>query len=145
VVQAVAEGDGVVSEPETIRLDWTDDGSPGIQDDQPALWQWSHQLGTTKEAYDFLHRMQKWDATAKGPRVTVDSDEWVDLSFDQEMEVDGETLEETTDYVRGLIDDGEVSLDVDALHFERGQQLRDWAEDAKTELNPEKVKQYALD
>jgi hypothetical protein len=85
--------------------------------------------------------MQKWDATAKGPRVTVDGDEWVDLSFDQEMEVDGETLEEATEYVRGLIDDGEVSLDVDALHFERGQQLRDWAEDAKTELNPDEVQQ----
>jgi len=65
----------------------------------------------------------------------------VDLSFDQEMEVDGETLEEATEYVRGLIDDGEVSLDVDALHFEHGQQLRDWAEDAKTELNPEEVQQ----
>jgi hypothetical protein len=85
--------------------------------------------------------MQKWDATAKGPRVTVDGDEWVDLSFDQEMEVDGETLEEATEYVRGLIDDGDVSLDVDALHFERGQQLRDWAEDAKTELNPDEVQQ----
>jgi hypothetical protein len=141
VVQAVAEGDGVVSEPETIRLDWTDDGSPGIQDDQPAVWQRSHQLGTTKEAYDFLNRMQKWDATAKGPRVTVDSDDWVELAFDQDMEVDGETLEEATEYVRGLIDDGEVSLDVDALHFERGQQLRDWAEDAKTELNPDEVQQ----
>ena len=85
--------------------------------------------------------MQKWDATAKGPRVTVDGDEWVDLSFDQEMEVDGETLEEATEYVRGLIDDGEVSLDVDALHFERGQQLRDWAGDAKTELDPDEVQQ----
>jgi len=141
VVQAVAEGDGVVSEPETIRLDWTDDGSPGIQDDQPALWQRPHQLGTTKEAYDFLNRMQKLDATAKGPRITVDSDDWVELAFDQDMEVDGETLEEATEYVRGLIDDGEVSLDVDALHFERGQQLRDWAEDAKTELNPDEVQQ----
>jgi hypothetical protein len=141
VVQAVAEGDGVVSEPEKIRLDWTDDGSSGIQDDQPALWQRSHQLGTTKEAYDFLNRMQKWDAMAKGPRVTVDSNDWVELAFDQDMEVDGETLEEATEYVRGLIDDGEVSLDVDALHFERGQQLRDWAEDAKTELNPDEVQQ----
>lgn len=34
-----------------------------------------------------------------------------------------------------------MALDVDALHFERGQQLRDWAEDAKTELNPEEVQQ----
>jgi hypothetical protein len=141
VVQAVAEGDGVVSEPETIRLDWTDDGWSGIQDDQPALWQRSHRLGTTKETYDFLNRMQKWGATAKGPRITVDSDEWVELAFDQDMEVDGETLEEATEYVRGLIEGGEVSLDVDALHFERGQQLRDWAEDAKTDLNPDEVEQ----
>ncbi|MCS3700351.1 hypothetical protein GGQ20_001660 [Salinibacter ruber] len=141
VVQAVAEGDGVVSEPEKIRLDWTDDGSPGIQDDQPALWKQSHQLGTTKEAYDFLNRMQKWDAVAKGPRITVDSDEWVELAFDQEMEIGGERLEEATEYVRGLIDDGEVSLNVDALRFERGQQLRDWAEDAKADLNPDEVEQ----
>lgn len=141
VVQAVADRDSVMSEPETIRLDWTDDGSPGIEDDQPALWQRSHQLGTTKKAYDFLNRMQKWEAVAKGPRVTVDGDEWVDLSFDQEMEVDGETLEEATEYVRGLIDDGEVRLDVDALRFKRGQQLRDWAEDTRTELNPEEVRQ----
>ncbi|MFB6247413.1 MAG: DUF499 domain-containing protein [Salinibacter sp.] len=141
VVQAVAEEDGVVSEPEAIRLDWTDDGSAAIQDDQPALWKKSHQLGTTKESYDFLRRMQKLGATAKGPRITIDGKEWVDLSFDQNMEVDGETLEEAAEYVRGLIEEGEVTLNVEALQFDSGQQLRDWAEDAKTDLNPDEVEQ----
>jgi hypothetical protein len=141
VVQAVGEGDGVVSEPESIRLDWTDNGGAGIQDDQPALWKKQHQLGTTKEAYDFLRRMQKIGVTAKGPRITIDGEEWVDLSFDQSMEVDGETLEDAAEYVRGLIDEGEVTLSVDALRFERGQQLRDWTEDAKTDWNPDEVEQ----
>ena len=57
------------------------------------------------------------------------------------MEVDGETLEEAAEYVRGLIEEGEVTLNVEALQFDSGQQLRDWAEDAKTDLNPDEEEQ----
>jgi hypothetical protein len=85
--------------------------------------------------------MKKHQAHARGPKVTVNGEEWVELATDPSMEMSGETLEEVVDYVRGLIDEGEVSLFVDALRFETGRRLTDWTEDAKVDLNPEEVQQ----
>jgi hypothetical protein len=141
VVQAVPDGDGIVSEPRKIRIDWDEESGFDLDEQQPATWQKPHENTTTQGTYDFLGRMKKCQAHARGPRVTVNGEEWVELATDPGMEMSGETLEEVVDYVRGLIDEGEVSLFVDALRFETGQQLTDWTDDAKVDLNPEEVQQ----
>jgi hypothetical protein len=143
VVQAIAEKNGIVSEPRKVRIDWTTDEGFEIDDDEPAVWRKSRRYTTTKEAYDFLKRMKKWSAKAEAPRVSIsiNNNEWVDLSFGPSMMLDDETLERAVEQVRRLVDEGEVSLDVAALRFETGQHLTDWAEDAKIELNPDEVQQ----
>ena len=141
VVQAVPDGDGIVAEPRTIRIDWDDKAGFDLDEQQPATWQKTQENTTTQGTYAFLDRMKKHEVRAKGPRVTVNGEAWVELATDPDMEMSGERLEEVVDYVRGLIDEGEVSLSVDALRFETGQRLADWTEDAKVDLDPEEVQQ----
>jgi hypothetical protein len=141
VVQAVPDGNGIVAEPRKIRIDWDDEAGFSLDEEKPATWQRAHEKTTTQGTYDFLHQMKKHRAHARGPRVTVTGDEWVELSTDPNMEMSGEALEEVVDYVRSLIDEGEVGLSVDGLAFETGQRLADWSEDEKVDLNPEEVQQ----
>jgi hypothetical protein len=128
---------------EAIRIDWDDAADFEVESTEPAVWQRTHQFGTTKETYEFISQMEKKNAKAKAPRISVSEsdDEWADLSLGANMTVDSETLQDAVEYVRGLLDEGEVSLDVRSLHFEQGQDLIEWAEDAKVDLNPDEVKQ----
>ncbi len=140
VVQAVPDVDGMVAEPEVIPIDWDDNGF-NLDMEKPATWTRSVNETTTKNTYDFLGRMKTYSAKAKGPRITVGDDQWVELSSDAQMSFDGERLEETVEFVRGLVDEGEVSLQTEGLVFETGQDLTDWTEAAGVDLNPEEVKQ----
>lgn len=141
VVQAVATVDGVVAEPQTFRIDWEEDGGFSIDEEKPVTWKRRQKQTATKETFDFLDRMKKHEAVAKGPRVNVDGSDWIELSAGPGITMDGEQLEKVVKYVRGLIDEGEVSVSVEALLFETGRQLTDWTDAAKVDLNPEEVQQ----
>lgn len=141
VVQAVAESNGVASAVETFRVEANDDEAVSIDPAAPVQWKRSHQCGTTRETYDFLDRMDRWQAAAQGPRITADADAWAELAFDRSLTVDGDTLRDAVEYVHSLIDDSAVTLHVDALHFHEGQDLHEWVADVKTELTPDEIDQ----
>lgn len=141
VVLAVAEKKGVVSEVHRRDIRWDKDEEFTIDPERPARWFREHLPTTTKETYDFLVLLKKYDAAALGPRVTLGGKNWLELSFDQEYSVNGEDLEGIIDHLRGLITEGQVSMEVAGLSFSTGQRLLDWVAEVKTEIRPEEVEQ----
>ncbi|MCB8978659.1 MAG: DUF499 domain-containing protein [Ardenticatenaceae bacterium] len=141
VVLAVAKKDGIVSEQHQRRIDWEAKQDVVIDPNKPAQWRRRHNPSTTKDVYDFMDWLQMLDASAQGVRIVVTGEQWVDLSLHREISLNGAQLKEAVEYLRGLLDSGEVSLEADVLQFGSGQQLLDWVEKEKTEIRPNEVEQ----
>ena len=141
-VLAVAQKDGVASEPVRIDIDWSKKEGVSVDPAKPATWSRSHDFSTTKESYEFLARMKKFSATAPGCRVTVGDVRWIDVTSDGKVELSHSQIESILDCIRGIVSEGQVALSAPRLHFPSGQRLLDWVADAHTELKPGEVEQF---
>ena len=140
VVLAIAEKKGIISD--THRLDVPADDKPfEIDPDKPVKWRREHLPSSTKESYDFLKLLIKHKAEAFGPRVTMGGENWVELAFDPKLRVPGDKLEGAVEHIRGLLPEGQVSIQTTTLNFLRGQNLLDWVADVRTEIKPEEIDQ----
>jgi hypothetical protein len=140
-VLAVGEKGNVPSE--VLRVDIPKNGGPQvvIDPEKPATWKRSHKLDSTKSSYDFLSRLRKHGASALSPRLTVAGSKWVELTTHEHVQLGADALESTISQLRGLLDDGQVTLETPALYFPAGQRLLDWLNEWKTEAKPGEVKQ----
>lgn len=139
-VLAVAERDGVFSEVLDIPVRW--DKAWAVDSKKPAQWVRRVENSTTKDSFAYLDRLTQFGARVVGPRVTVvDGNHFVELNVDQDRAMNAEQLKQTMEYVRGLLGSGEVQVMAEATSFERGQDLLDWAQDAKMDVNEQEVRQ----
>jgi len=140
VILAFAEKKGIISD--THRLDVPSDDKPfEIDPDKPVKWRREHFPPNTKESYEFLRLLKKHQAEAFGPRVTMAGENWVELAFAPKLIVTAEKLEGAVDHIRGLLPEGQVSIQTTTLNFNRGQNLLDWVAEVRTEIKPEEVEQ----
>ncbi len=108
---------------------------------RPVKWLRRHEPKTTKESYELLERMKKYQACSRSPRITVAGKTWVEFSSDQNVVLQVEQLESIATTLRGLLTEGQVAIETIALEFLNGQHLLDWVADVKTQLEPEEVVQ----
>lgn len=73
--------------------------------------------------------------------MTMGGENWVELAFDPRMTVTGEKLEGAVEHIRGLLPEGQVSIQTSILNFVKGQHLLDWVAEVRTEIKPEEVDQ----
>jgi len=139
-VLAVAEKNGIVSDVLKIDIDWKDKGF-ALDPNKPVLWKRSHKIKTTKESYEFLNLLKKYGGIATGPRIAVIGKHWVEMSFDPNTGILGDKMEGAVEHLRGLLSEGQVNIDVEAVQFGMGQNLLDWVAQVKTEIKPEEVEQ----
>jgi len=141
-VLAVPEKPGVVFE--THRRDIPlGEGVDDFKVDpaQSAIWKRENRPSTTKDSYEFLARLKKHQASVLGPRLIINGQNWVELSVDAKLALDGEKMESAINSLRGLLADGEVEIEAEVLSFKNGQNLLDWVAEVKTEIKREEVKQ----
>jgi hypothetical protein len=141
IVLAVAEKDGIISDIHRLSIDWAKTESFKVDLEHPVTWRRFHSLQTTQESYAFLDKLKKYRIILPGPRVTVVGHRWVELSVDKEIDLTPEKVEEALTCLRGLLSEGQVSIEVEALKFLTGQSLLDWVKEMKTQINPREVEQ----
>lgn len=146
VVLAAAQKNGLTSDSLRIDLNWDEDKPFELDPARPATWRRSQSATTTKDAYEFLKRLEAYDAQVSGARVYVTEADnggghWIELNLDPNLVVGGEKLREAVDHVRDLLAGGDVQIEADVLHFGAGRQLQDWVADVKTEINAQEVQQ----
>jgi hypothetical protein len=71
VILAVAEKNGLVSDMHRLDIDWQGHDAFTIDPAQPVTWKREHTLSTTKESYEFLDRLKKYQAVVSGLRVSI--------------------------------------------------------------------------
>lgn len=145
LVLAYAERDGVESEMEEIRIQWDKDDEVEIDPQRPAVWQKNHSYNSTRESYEFLARLKKYNAQAQGLRITINGEgsdkDWVELVTYEQKRVEPGLVEECLEALRRLQQNGQVELLAETLHFESGLDLQAWVEDAKLTLKAGEVRQ----
>ena len=139
-VLAIAERDGVFSEMLDIPMRWDKDWA--IDPKRPARWSKPVQNSSTAETFKYLDRLKAYKASVVGPRIAiVDDQKFVELNMDESRTMNGDELTQVVTYVRSLLGSGEVQLSGDATTFSSGQDLLNWAQDAKENVNEQEVKQ----
>lgn len=142
IVLAVATYGTILSEPLKIPMAWDkpDDEKP-IDPDKPLTWSRRHELHTTLESYTFLDRLKAHAVATSGIKVSVTGNRWAELTLHDKIQLGEDALRDAAEVLRRLTSEGQLSIEVSALHFERGQGFLDWVNDAKVEYKATEVKQ----
>lgn len=112
-----------------------------IDPEKPAILRREHSPKTTKESYEFLAGVKKHHGVLPGPRISIVGSTWVELTFDKKLDLASDKLEELIGNLRGILTEGQVSIDAEAIKFQKGQHLMDWIAEARTEINKDEVEQ----
>lgn len=145
-VLAVAEDKGVPSEVHQVPVNWDKpvDDKP-IDTTAPATWRpLSHpekvfRFNTTQAAYGFIERLKKHGGKASAQRIAVLDGRWADLQLADDLLLDSEQIRATVEHLRGLVSEGEVTIEAAALWFPTGQQLLDYVHEIAVELQRDEV------
>ena len=147
LVLAAAEKDGVVSE--VHRRDIAEEPvDRPIDRTRPAIWTPARSLRfeSTRTAYGFIARLRKHLATARGLRLTVEAagtanPTWSELNLSDDLALDAERIEAAIEHLRGLVADGEASIETKHLHFESGQRFLDYVAELRVDFLRDEVEQ----
>lgn len=110
-----------------------------VDPEKPALWQRRHDPKTTKESYELLRLMKKYSVHMPGPHITIAGKNWIELNVDDKIALIAEQTEKILEDLRGLLEEGQVQIEVLSLKFPTGQNLLDWVAEVQTELKPNEV------
>lgn len=148
LILAYAERDGVQSVVEQIRVTWDEKREVTIDPQRPAIWKRSQPfaVATTRESYEFLERLRKFQAQISGAQITITGDgkharEWVDLRTSADNKYGADLLERVLAVLREMQSEGQVQIEAEELLFSTGQDLLGWVEEVKTTLQIGEVKQ----
>jgi len=140
-VLAVGEKQGIVSEVLRVDIEWDKKDDFKVNKSLSAIWKREHRPTTTKESYEFLARLKKYQVTVSGVKVFISGTNWLELTMDENLTLDGDKIENAVNYLRSLLNDGEVEIDAPQLHFPSGQLLLDWVAEVRTQINSYEVEQ----
>ncbi|MBN1569786.1 MAG: DUF499 domain-containing protein [Acidobacteria bacterium] len=140
-VLAVAMKDGVGSDVHRLDINWDETAGVVVDPNKPAAWKRRFSPSTTKDSYEILDLLGKFDATVMGPRIMVAGDTWGESFFDSKVGLNHREMLEGVEHLRNLLKQGQVSLEIASMRFKRGQDLLDWVAYTHTELKEGEVEQ----
>lgn len=143
-VLAVAETEGVYSDPLSIKIDWQKGSGLQIDKNKSLKLYKRSKTNDTAETYQELSMLKKHNAKLMDVIVTffkIDENNndkgWIELTVDAKTTVNIENLESSMENVRdNFMKDGRVniSLEYGAARFETGQYFLDWIAEKKKAL-----------
>ncbi|MGH7492158.1 MAG: DUF499 domain-containing protein [bacterium] len=145
MVLAYAEHEDIASEVERISINWERDEAIQVDPKHWALWRRRHGFDSTRESYEFLARLKKYDAKVQGLTITIAAEpgnkEWIQLTTSEGKKIEPGLIEGCLEALRQLQSSGQVHLAAEGILFRSGQTLLDWVEEVRATLQPGEVKQ----
>ena len=142
---AVAEAEGIFSEPLEVRIDRRLKGAPAIDKQKPLALKKKYKTDDTADTYKELELLKKHQAHISDVVVMLyQTDEetnrksWIEIQTDSSTKLDIGKLEDTIDNVReNFMCDGRVDIrfEYGMALFKSGQHFIDWVADSKKSLN----------
>ncbi len=125
---AYAEQDGILSDVERYPVP-KDGDQHGVELDKtrPITWSRVHAFKSTRDSYDFLARLKKYEAAVSGVSLTITGEGgdrgWAELQFYEQMRLTPEQIETCLEAMRLVQTSGQVQLTSDEVHLPAGQKL----------------------
>jgi hypothetical protein len=144
VVLAIAQRGGVSSGLEKINVNDYRQRIVKIDPAKKAVWKRRHTNLTTRDAFEFMERLKKFQGTAFGVTIDIRSnkdDQDINYAAAESFGIFGENFEKTVKQLQSVMDGSQLFLNIERVEFEKGQQLLDWIADAKSSLSPGEVNQ----
>lgn len=143
-VLAIAERNGVTSIQEKINVNDYRKKTVKIEPGQKTIWKRKHSNLTTKDAYAFMERVKKFQGTAYGVTIDIQSnkdDQDISYTAADNFGIHGEEFEKIVRQLQSVMEGSQIFINIERIEFEKGQQLLDWIADAKSSLSPGEVSQ----
>ncbi|MDE0627782.1 MAG: DUF499 domain-containing protein [Bryobacterales bacterium] len=142
IVLAVALKAGIDSEVHRRNLADRPEVKP-IDRTGPVVWHPSPKgfsFQATRNAYGFINRLKKHEASAGGLRFSVQAGEtWGELILSDDVDLNGERVEHAVEQLRGLVPDGEVEIEAKYVSYDTGQRFFDYVAETRAEYKREDV------
>ena len=143
-VLAVAERNGVSSCQEKISVNDYRKKKVKIDPAKKVIWKRKHSNLTTKEAHAFMEGLKKYQGTAYGVTIDIQSnkdDQDISYTAADNFGILGEDFEKIVKQLQSVMTGSQIFLNIERIEFEKGQLLLDWIADAKSTLSPGEVTQ----
>ena len=146
LILAVAGKDGIVSEMHRREIADKPVEKP-IDRTRPAVWappSPGFEFKTTRTAYGFTARLKQHEGVASGLRINVQAEgsgTWSELHFSDDVALDGARIEQTVEWLRALVPDGEVSIEARRIRYGTGQRFLDHVAEIRAEYKRDDVEQ----
>ena len=145
LILAVAGKDGIASEVHRREIADKPVERP-IDRTRPAVWTPppGFEFKTTRTSYGFIARLKQHEGVASGLRINVQADgsgTWSELNFSDNLALDGARIEQTVEWLRALVADGEVSIEARRVRYGTGQHFLDHVAETKAEYKRDDVEQ----
>ncbi len=145
LILAVAGKDGIASEVHRREIADKPVERP-IDRTRPAVWTPppGFEFKTTRTAYGFIARLKQHEGVASGLRINVQADgsgTWSELNFSDDLALDGARIEQTVEWLRALVADGEVSIEARRVRYGTGQHFLDHVAETRAEYKRDDVEQ----
>ncbi|WP_431064813.1 DUF499 domain-containing protein [Methylotuvimicrobium sp.] len=144
-VQAIASKDGIRSRLEKIDMDQYREQKIIIEPTKPLTWNTRNLRSlSAKAAFDFIDRLIKFEGTAQGLIIDVfANDETASINYSAEgsAKYSGENIKSILEKLQGVMKGSQVSISIEEVKFQRGQQLIDWLAEIGRQLQPGEVRQ----
>lgn len=144
IVLAIAERDGITSEPLRVDISHKDQGAK-IDPHLPATLKRNFKFFTTQETYQWLERVEKSHGEMLGVTLTISqtgtSNEWLEMTAYEGKHWAPSQIRDALDVMRRIQTEGQVSLECLGLYFPSGENLLDWLDQTKTNITRDEVKQ----
>jgi hypothetical protein len=117
-------------------------GSVEIDKDKPVKLKRKHECQSTADTYQWLGILKKLKIKLSGITISIDGDKWINLDLDPNLDFEIDTIEKTVAFLREvLLSDGEIRIEAQLLHFEKGQHLLDYIKEIKGNLKEGEIEQ----
>ena len=145
LILAVAGKDGIASEVHRREIADKPVERP-IDRTRPAVWTPppGFEFKTTRTSYGFIARLKQHEGVASGLRINVQADgsgAWSELNFSDDLALDGARIEQTVEWLRALVADGEVSIEARRVRYGTGQRFLDHVAEIRAEYKRDDVEQ----
>ena len=144
-VQAIASKDGIKSRLEKIDMDQYREKKVVIEPTKPLTWNTRNLRSlSAKAAFDFIERLIKFEGIAQGVIIDVfanDESASINYSAEGSAKYSGEDIKAILEKLQGVMKGSQVSISVEEVKFQRGQQLIDWLAEIGRQLQPGEVRQ----
>jgi hypothetical protein len=140
VLLAIGRREGIASEQLNVPISWDKSGSDKpVDPDKPLTWSHRQESSNTMESYALLERLKGYSAAASGIKIHVIGNRWAELTLHGKVQLGAEALLEAANFLRKITPEGQLGIEVGALHFDRGQIFLDWVNETKIEYKPDEV------